>query len=324
MQRSTTLHLVLLALLTLAISFGASSCTEDSPTNPNGNDTTDTNQQIIGDTARGRYLVENVAGCGGCHTPTDPVTHAPIISKMFAGGELFDLGPFVGKVYTANITPDSATGIGGMTDAQLTDAITKGIVTHTHGSQTHTDTLIVMPYQHYAYLTDYDVKAIIAYLRHVVKPVTNEVQEKAILLPFTPYFGKLGGFPDSTNATTGRGRYLTIIGSCNDCHTPRNPDFSFNMSKFLQGGEVFPMGPADSSISGNLTPHATGLAEWTDAQINAALSEGKERDGTPGICPPMPWQVYKGMTQVDRDAIIAYLRIVPAVNNPVEDPCNHN
>jgi hypothetical protein len=54
------------------------------------------------------------------------------------------------------------------------------------------------------------------------------------------------------------------------------------------------------------------------------LSEGKEKDGTLGICPPMPWRVYKGMTQADRDALIAYLRIVPAINNHVEDPCNHN
>jgi mono/diheme cytochrome c family protein len=210
-----------------------------------------------------------------------------------------------------------------MTDAQLISAIRTGILTETHGTTTHTDTLVVMPYQHYAYLTDYDVKSIIAYLRHVVKPVNNEVPEKQLNIP-TPYFGKLAGFPDSTNTATGRGRYLTIIASCNDCHTPRNPDFSFNMSKFLQGGEVFPLGPADSSISANLTPHATGLAEWTDAQINNVFTLGQERDGTQGICPPMPWQVYKGMTQADRDAIIAYLRIIPAINNPVEDPCNHN
>jgi mono/diheme cytochrome c family protein len=312
MQKITTARVYLFALLAIVTCIVAA-CTEDSPT---------TNNNTVGDTARGRYLVENVAGCAGCHTPTDPTTHAPIVTKMFAGGEPFDLGP-LGMVYSANITPDSATGIGGMTDEQLIAAIRTGIATHTHGTTTHTDTLVVMPYQHYAYLTDADVKAIIAYLRHIVKPVSNEVTEKVINIPATPYFGKQEGFPASTNATTAQGRYIAIIASCNDCHTPRNPDFTFNMSKFLQGGEVFPLGPADSSISANLTPDTTGLKNWTDAQINKVFTEGVDDEGGL-ICPPMPWQVYKGMTQADRDALIAYLRIIPAINNPVEDPCNHH
>ena len=55
----------------------------------------------------GEYMT-TMASCGDCHTPLTP--QGPDFSKAFSGGFVFDMG-FM-KVAVANITPDSATGIG--------------------------------------------------------------------------------------------------------------------------------------------------------------------------------------------------------------------
>jgi hypothetical protein len=56
----------------------------------------------------GEFLVA-VGGCGECHTPTDDKGQ-PIPGKLLAGGRLFDTP--MGKVVSANITPDIDTGTG--------------------------------------------------------------------------------------------------------------------------------------------------------------------------------------------------------------------
>src|ERR1700704_1828931 len=65
--------------------------------------------------ARGKYIFGAAAGCG-CHTaPKQPLN---------AGGRKYD-GPF-GTVYSSNITPDPATGIGQWTDEQIITATRSG------------------------------------------------------------------------------------------------------------------------------------------------------------------------------------------------------
>ena len=58
----------------------------------------------------GEYLT-SIAGCGGCHTPEK---EKPEAGKPFAGGNETRLSAFI--VRTANITPDTATGIGAWTE----------------------------------------------------------------------------------------------------------------------------------------------------------------------------------------------------------------
>jgi hypothetical protein len=38
------------------------------------------------------------------------------------------------------------------------------------------------------------------------------------------------------------------------------------------------------------------------------------------ILPPMPWEVYRQMTDQDLKAIYAYLRTIPAISNATPDP----
>ena len=118
-----------------------------------------------------------------------------------------------------------------------------------------------------------------------------------------------------------RGSYLVnSVLTCGNCHTPRGPGGIFVMSRQLSGGpqtwdeETFKVKGA------NITPDAeTGIGRWSDADIKRALLTGIRPNGTQ-LAPMMPYGFYKVLTAADTDAIVAYLKSVPAVRNAVETP----
>ena len=73
---------------------------------------------------RGRYLVTTILACGNCHTPKDSEGRALPGRELAGGGIGFDIPPFAGVA--ANITPDNETGIGTWSDAEIKRAITHG------------------------------------------------------------------------------------------------------------------------------------------------------------------------------------------------------
>jgi len=116
-----------------------------------------------------------------------------------------------------------------------------------------------------------------------------------------------------------RGRYLTMIMSCNDCHTPGTlfgaPDFS----RQLSGSELGWQGPWGTTYARNLTPDLeTGLGYWTADDIVKALRTGVTPDGR-ALRPPMPWQMIMNGTDEDLYAIAAYLLSLPVVSHKVPD-----
>ncbi|HKB44622.1 MAG TPA: c-type cytochrome, partial [Chitinophagaceae bacterium] len=118
----------------------------------------------------GGYIT-NAAACGDCHTPM--VKGQFDFSKSFAGGFIFDAGIF--KVNSANITPDSATGIGTWTEERFLNKFLpcreeKGY-NYNPGRQN-----TIMPLTPYAGMKDDDLKAIFTYLR-TVKPVSNKIEK---------------------------------------------------------------------------------------------------------------------------------------------------
>jgi len=118
-----------------------------------------------------------------------------------------------------------------------------------------------------------------------------------------------------------RGKYLVTIAGCNDCHTPGyflgKPDFS----RTLGGSDVgFAIPGVGAFVGRNLTPDKeTGLGDWTDQQILAALTTGMRPDGRK-LAPVMPWQELAALAPDDAKAIVAYLRSLPPVNNAVPGP----
>lgn len=120
-------------------------------------------------------------------------------------------------------------------------------------------------------------------------------------------------------APVDRGRYLVnTIMTCGNCHTPKGPSGDLP-EKALAGGLRFNEPPFDVTAS-NITPdRETGIGEWTDEQIRKALLDGVRPSGVP-LAEVMPSGFYRILTPGDLDAIVAYLRSLPAVKNKVPDP----
>lgn len=124
-------------------------------------------------------------------------------------------------------------------------------------------------------------------------------------------------------AAVARGNYLVNhVAACVDCHTPRLPNGQLDTTKLLAGTPFADLDPTNDSVGSiwapNLTPDSTGLATWTDAQIKRAFQDGLDDSGEP-IFPIMPYYVFHNMSAGDADAVVAYLRSIPAVNNPVPE-----
>lgn len=118
-----------------------------------------------------------------------------------------------------------------------------------------------------------------------------------------------------------RGKYLVTIAGCNDCHTPGYFLGKPDMSRFLGGSEVgFDVPGLGTFYGPNITPDKdTGIGNWSNAQVLAALQTGVRPDGRL-LAPIMPWHAFASLTQSDASAIVAYLRSLPPVKNKVPGP----
>jgi len=123
--------------------------------------------------------------------------------------------------------------------------------------------------------------------------------------------------PASAESKVDRGQYLVAgIGGCGNCHTARGGPMK---GIELAGGNRFgdPKGPF-VSYAPNITPdRETGIGSWTDAQIAAAIREGKRPDGSV-IGPPMAIEFFKHISDADVEAMVAYLRTVKPVRHKVK------
>jgi hypothetical protein len=145
-----------------------------------------------------------------------------------------------------------------------------------------------------------------------------------------------------------RGQYLVNTTGCHDCHSPKimtpngpEPD----PERLLSGypADVFlPVinknamkdwilfnpdltaiaGPWGVSFAANISSDETGIGNWTEEQFFTTIREGtyKGLKGSRPLLPPMPWQVYRNMTDDDLKAIFAYLKSTKPVSNVVPTP----
>jgi len=149
--------------------------------------------------ARGKYLV-TVGGCHDCHSPkvfgprgaqipdsTRLLSGHPQDMPIPAAWKPADLqqrniiastnpiltawaGPW-GVSFTANLTPDTTTGIGEWSEETFIRTLRTG---KHQGQPNGRDILPPMPWFNYAQMTDADLKAVWAYLRSI-PPVKNQV-----------------------------------------------------------------------------------------------------------------------------------------------------
>ena len=247
---------------------------------------------------RGKYLMDSIVACGNCHVARGE-KGAPIFEKGLSGGMVFDEPPF--RAVSPNITPDPETGIGKWTDAQLAKAIREGIRPG--------GTVIgpPMPIEFYRHISDADLAALIAYMR-AQPPVKNQAAKSKYNIPLPKNYGppvKKVATPSSKDLVR-YGRYLAEIGHCMECHTPRGEKGMLVVKSLGAGGQSF-KGPWGESIARNLTPHETGLKNWSDVEIAKVIRDGVGKDGSPRK-PPMAFGWYKNIKDDDMKALIAYLR----------------
>jgi mono/diheme cytochrome c family protein len=145
--------------------------------------------------ARGAYLVKAV-GCADCHTPLKMGPHGPErdLTRMLSGhpaqmtmppAPQLPPGPWMATVgatmtawsgpwgtsFTANLTPDKETGLGGWTSRNFIETIR----TARHQGRGRA-LLPPMPVEAYVNFSDDDLEAIFAYLQSI-PPVKNRVPQ---------------------------------------------------------------------------------------------------------------------------------------------------
>jgi mono/diheme cytochrome c family protein len=130
--------------------------------------------------------------------------------------------------------------------------------------------------------------------QQVAKPAPIAVLEKPIS----------DSMPDA--AQIRRGQYLIIAGDCVGCHTnDSTKPFAGNFALNSPFGVIY---------STNLTPDVqTGIGALTPDQFYAALHDGIGPRGAP-IYPAMPYPYMTRVTRADSDAMLAFLKTVPAVS----------
>ncbi len=113
-----------------------------------------------------------------------------------------------------------------------------------------------------------------------------------------------------------RGTYLMrSIVACGNCHTEQTPEGPAPGMELAGGNKVETTW--FTVYSSNITPDPeTGIGKWSDAEIIAAIREGRRTDGSI-IGPPMPISQYRDMSDRDVNAIVAYLRAAKPIRNPI-------
>jgi mono/diheme cytochrome c family protein len=252
---------------------------------------------------KGEYLAK-AADCLVCHTAKG--------GEAYAGGFAFVL-PF-GTLYSTNITPDKATGIGNYTDAQFLAAVHRGV------RQDGANLYPAMPYTSYTYMTDADALAIKAYLFSLA-PIHSTNKPIALAFPFnqrwamgvwSAMFNANERFkPDAgKSAEWNRGAYVAeALAHCGECHTPRNLAFALNNRKKFGG--ALTAGWRAYNISSD---KESGVGAWHDEELIAYLVRGHAA-GHGSAAGPMAEAVDESFSQLapeDVHAIVAYLRSVPS------------
>lgn len=249
--------------------------------------------------ARGKYLAEGVVACANCHIARN-AAGLPLSGRGLSGGMLFDDAAFQARA--ANITPDPETGIGKWTDAQLARAIREGI---------RPDGTLIgppMPVPFYRNLSDADLAALIVYLK-AQPPIRHAVKKSVYHIPLPPNYGPPVTHVEAPAATDPlkTGEYLANIGHCMDCHTPRNDRGMLLTEHLGAGGQVIRWPAGGKAVTPNLTPDKSGLADWSDAQIEHAIRQGIDKDGA-HLQRIMAFDWYQNINAADMSALIVYLR----------------
>lgn len=149
-----------------------------------------------------------------------------------------------------------------------------------------------------------------------------------------------------------RGKHLTLVSGCNDCHTPLKmgangpePDWSRELSGHPAEMVLPPpptpapgpwivsvaatntawAGPWGVTYTANLTPdNETGTGTWTKQNFIDTIRNGRHLGAGRPLLPPMPAAMYANYNDEDLGAIYDYLRTLEPLKNAVPAPVAPN
>jgi mono/diheme cytochrome c family protein len=256
------------------------------------------------DAARGEYIAV-LGDCAFCHTRAD--------GPAYAGG--LALGSPLGTIYSSNITPDRASGIGAYTLTDFVRVMRLGV--RPDGTRLYP----AMPYTAYARVSDEDLQDLFAYLHSSIAPAPQASRTTDIAWPLSirwPLALWDAAFHDdsrfvsdgSQDTQWNRGAYLVQgLAHCGTCHTPRGlffeeKDLSGRSNLYLSGGRLDATSPIN--LRGN---SGDGLGRWSVADIATLLKSGRSEHSA--VTGPMADAVRHStqyMTDQDVAAIAIYVK----------------
>jgi cytochrome c553 len=237
---------------------------------------------------RGEHVNRAIAVCQLCHGTN-------------LGGKLAFEHPILGKGYTPNLT----TGEGGIGKSY---SVTDWVRAIRHGVNPEGKGLLFMPSDHYTYLTDRDLGAMIGYFKSL--PPVNNTRSHLELTTFAKLMIDLGLSGEvvrakqidhlanpsaSFNGQENSAAYLIEVSGCTFCH-----------GRDLQGGQgLEPGAPPGPDIT------AVGLKAWDFNQFTTVMRTGLKPDNSTIDYRFMPWLGYQYMTDTELRAVWDYLTTLP-------------
>jgi cytochrome c553 len=241
---------------------------------------------------RGEHVSRAMAVCQLCHG-TD------------LGGKLAFEHPILGKGYTPNLT----TGEGGIGNSY---SVTDWVRAIRHGVNQKGKGLLFMPADHYTYLTDRDLGAMIGYFKSL--PPVDNPRSHLELTAFAKLMIDLGlsgevvrakQIDHSANPSASfKGKensaaYMIEVGGCTFCH-----------GRDLRGGQgLEPGAPPGPDITG------VGLKSWNFDQFVTVMRTGIRPDNSVIDYRFMPWQGYQNLTDTELKVVWDYLTALPTSLN---------
>jgi mono/diheme cytochrome c family protein len=275
---------------------------------------------------RGAYLAQ-VGNCAACHTARG--------GAAFAGSKPIAT-PF-GTVYTSNITPDAATGIGRWSADAFYRAMNEG-----RSADGHLLTP-AFPYPNYTHVTRADSDDLHAYFIHSVTPVAQPNRAHDLPFPFNTqvalafwrlmFFNttdSIANYSINTSASSvnivknedkstdiQRGAYLVRgLGHCSACHAQRNAlgaSVKNQLSDQFLSGALMPM--HDWYAPSLVSKAEAGVAHLPRQDVVSLLKTGIAPNAS--MLGPMA-EVVAGSTQfwtdADLNATAAYLQSLPQID----------
>lgn len=208
-------------------------------------------------------------GCSSCHASPDQD------DKTRLGGGYPLRSPF-GTFYVPNLSPHPRDGVGSWTQEQFLRAMRAGV--SPDGGHYYPS----FPYTSYQRMNAADARDLFGYLK-TLPAVEGRARDHDLSFPYNLrrglglwklafVDGKVFSPDPEKSASHNRGAYLIeALGHCAECHSPRNSLGAIASDRRFAGG---PNPEGGRGFVPNITPHETGLKDWSKADVVEVLTSG--------------------------------------------------